>query len=171
MSGWSLEGRIIARTGFPITPFGNRLLDPVTGERYYSGVDLVPHTPLYVHAPQYPGGRIINGGQNATSPAFVLPSGKGTGDAPRNIVRGFEAIQTNIGVRKEIPIYDGIAFQLKGEAFNLLNHPNYGYIDPTVTDLLFGQSTRMLNQSFGGSGALYQQGGPRSVQLSFRFVF
>jgi hypothetical protein len=61
--------------------------------------------------------------------------------------------------------------QLKGEAFNILNHPNYGYIDPTITDFLFGQSTRMLNQSFGGSGALYQQGGPRSVQLGLRFLF
>jgi hypothetical protein len=171
MGGWSLEGRLIGRTGFPVTPFGNRLLDPVTGEQYYSGVDLVPHTPLYVHAPQYPGGRIFNGGQNATNPAFVLPSGMGAGDAPRNMARGFGAFQANIGIRKEIPIYDRIAFQLKGEAFNLLNHPNYGYIDPTVTDLLFGQSTQMLNQSFGGSGALYQQGGPRSVQLSFRFVF
>ncbi|WP_051979316.1 TonB-dependent receptor [Edaphobacter aggregans] len=171
MGGWSLEGRLIARTGFPVTLLGNRLLDPITGERYYSGVDLIPHTPLYIDAPQYPGGRVFNGGQNATNPAFVLPGENSAGDAPRNIVRGFDALQTNFGVRKEISMNEKITFQLKGEVFNILNHPNYGYIDPTVTDLLFGQSTRMLNQSFGGTGALYQQGGPRSVQLGFRAVF
>jgi hypothetical protein len=171
LGGWSLEGRLIARTGFPVTPFGNRFLDPVSGERYYSGVDLIPNRPLYIHAPQYPGGRTFNGGQNTTNPAFVLSSGDGAGNAPRNIARGFDALQTNVGVRKDISVNDRLTVQLKGEAFNLLNHPNYGYIDPTVTDLLFGQSTRMLNQSFGGSGALYQQGGPRSVQLSLRLVF
>jgi hypothetical protein len=171
IGGWSLEGRLIARTGFPVTLLGNRSLDPVTGDPYYSGVDLVPHRPLYIHDPQYPGGRIFNGGQNAASPAFVLSSGGNAGDAPRNIVRGFDAIQTNIGIRREMPVNDRITIQLKGEVFNLLNHPNYGYIDPIVTDLLFGQSTRMLNQSFGGSGALYQQGGPRSVQLGFRLIF
>ncbi|WP_169746998.1 TonB-dependent receptor [Edaphobacter aggregans] len=171
IGSWSLEGRLIARTGFPITLLGNRLLDPVTDDRYYSGVNLVPHRPFYIDDPRYPGGRILNGGQNATSPAFVLPNGNSAGDAPRNIVRGFDAIQTNIGIRREMPMNDKITFQLKGEVFNLLNHPNYGYIDPAVTDLLFGQSTRMLNQSFGGSGALYQQGGPRSIQLGFRLVF
>ncbi|HTF71110.1 MAG TPA: hypothetical protein VK638_51430 [Edaphobacter sp.] len=168
---WGIEGRLITRTAFPVTLFGNRLLDPVTGERYYSGVDRVAHRPLYIDDSQYPGGRIFNGGQNAANPAFVLPQGGGAGDAPRNVVRGYYTVQANIGVRKEIPVHDEFTVQFKGEIFNLLNHPNYGYIDPNITDLLFGQSTRMLNQSFGGSGALYQQGGPRSVQLGFRLVF
>jgi hypothetical protein len=104
--------------------------------------------------------------------AYLLHSSASyPGDAPRNVVRGFNAVQINIGIRKEIPVRDRFTIQFKGEIFNLLNHPNYGYIDPTITDLLFGQSTRMLNQSFGGSGALYQQGGPRSIQLGFRLVF
>lgn len=171
IGNWSLEGRLIARTGFPVTLFGNRLFDPVTGDRYYSGVDLVPHRPLYIDAPYSPGGRFFNGGQNAADPAFLLPNENSPGNAPRNITRDFNAIQTNIGIRREIPISDKMTIQLKGEAFNILNHPNYGYIDPTITNLLFGQPTRMLNQSFGGSGAIYQQGGPRSVQLGFRLVF
>lgn len=168
---WGIEGRLIARTAFPVTLLGNRLIDPVTGERYYSGVDRIAHRPLYIDDSQYPAGRIFNGGNNATNPAFVLPQDGGAGDAPRNMVRGFDAAQVNIGVRKVIPIYDRFTIQFKGEIFNLLNHPNYGYIDPALTNLLFGQATRTLNQSFGGSGALYQQGGPRSVQLGFRLVF
>lgn len=171
LGNWGIEGRLIARTAFPVTLFGNRLLDPVTGERYYSGVDQVAHRPLYIENSLYPGGRIFNGGRNAPNPAFLLPQSGAAGDAPRNVVRGFNAAQINLGIRKQVPVHDRFTFQLKGEIFNLFNHPNYGYIDPTLTDLLFGQSIRMLNQSFGGSGALYQQGGPRSIQLGFRLVF
>jgi hypothetical protein len=46
------------------------------------------------------------------------------GDAIR--VSRFDAIQTNIGIRREMPVNDRITIQLKGEVFNLLNHPNYG---------------------------------------------
>ncbi|MEA2540766.1 MAG: hypothetical protein QOH35_2132, partial [Acidobacteriaceae bacterium] len=35
----------------------------------------------------------------------------------------------------------------------------------------FGQPTKMLDQSFGNSGALYNQGGPRAIQLSLKLVF
>jgi hypothetical protein len=70
-----------------------------------------------------------------------------------------------------MPIHDRIAVQLQAESFNVLNHPNFGYIDPSLSDVQFGQSTKMLNQSFGPAGSLYQQGGPRSVQFSLKFVF
>jgi hypothetical protein len=57
------------------------------------------------------------------------------------------------------------------EMFNVTNHPNFGYIDPYLPDLLFGQPTKLLNQSFGTTGSIYQQGGPRSMQISLRLVF
>src|SRR5882757_7440459 len=66
---------------------------------------------------------------------------------------------------------DRLTVQLQAETFNVLNHPNFGYIDPSLSDALFGQSTKMLNQSFGATGSLYQQGGPRSVQFSLKFLF
>ena len=55
--------------------------------------------------------------------------------------------------------------------FNVSNHPNFGYIDPYLPDLLFGEPTKLLNQSFGTTGSIYQQGGPRSMQISLRLVF
>jgi hypothetical protein len=57
------------------------------------------------------------------------------------------------------------------EMFNVGNHPNFGYIDSHLSDLLFGQSTKLLNQSFGTTGSLYQQGGPRAMQISLKLVF
>jgi hypothetical protein len=61
--------------------------------------------------------------------------------------------------------------QIKAEMFNMFNHHNFGYIDPSLSDEFFGQSTKMLDQSFGNSGALYNQGGPRAIQLSLKLMF
>jgi hypothetical protein len=171
LGSWVLDGRLIARTAFPVTLLGNLFTDPATGDRFYNGVDLIPNRPLYIHGSEYAGGRIINGGPNAVNPAFSLPDGIEQGNAPRNFVRGFNAVQTNVALRREMPIHDRIAVQLQAESFNVLNHPNFGYIDPSLSDVQFGQSTKMLNQSFGPAGSLYQQGGPRSVQFSLKFVF
>lgn len=169
--GWAIDGRLIARTGYPVTLFGNLFSDPVTGERSYNGVDLIPNRPLYLHGSGYPGGRMLNGGPTVADPAFRAPSGLAQGDAPRNLVRGFNAVQENIAVQREFPIHDRLKLQFRAETFNLVNHPNFGYIDPFISDALFGQSIEMLNQSFGATGSLYQQGGPRSVQFELRLAF
>jgi hypothetical protein len=171
LGGWGADGRITARTGFPVTPLGNLFSDPATGNRYFSGVDRIPNRPLYLYGSQYPGGRVLNGGPFASNPAFVLPDIGSAGDAPRNMVRGFADNQINIAVRREIPLADGFGVQLRAEAYNLFNHPGFGYIDPSLTDALFGQPTLMLNQSFGPSGSLYEPGGPRSLQVSLRLHF
>jgi hypothetical protein len=169
--GWRIDGRLLARTGFPVDLGGNFFLDPITGNTYSSGVDLTPQRPLYLHGSGFPGGRIFNGGINAANPAFSLPQGDAQGDAPRNLVRGFSAMQGNAGVRRAFQLHDSLNFQIGMEMFNVTNHPNFGYIDPYVPDLLFGQPTKLLNQSFGPAGSVYQQGGPRSVQISLRLTF
>jgi hypothetical protein len=171
LGSWGMDGRLIARTAYPVSLLGNLFSDQVTGARYYNGVDLIPNRPLYLYGSEYPGGRMINGGPNATNPAFVLPIGAAPGNAPRNLVRGFNAVQANVAIHREMPVFDRLTIQLRAETFNVLNHPNFGYIDPSLSDTLFGRSIKMLNQSFGPTGSLYQQGGPRSIQFSFKMVF
>jgi hypothetical protein len=92
------------------------------------------------------------------------------GNAPRNLLRGFPAVELNAALRQDFHLYEQLNLQFKAETFNLLNHPSFGYIDPYLTGLLFGQATKMLNQRFGASGSLYEQGG-RSIQLSLKFTF
>jgi hypothetical protein len=57
--------------------------------------------------------------------------------------------------------------QFRVDAFNILNHPNFtnplGYVEYGPFYL---QSQQMLNQSLGGLNPLFQEGGPRSLQLS-----
>jgi Carboxypeptidase regulatory-like domain/TonB-dependent Receptor Plug Domain len=171
LGNWGVDGRLIARTGFPVTLLGNLFSDPLTGSKYYSSVNLIPDRPMYLYGSEFPGGRMLNGGPNAVNPAFSLPDATDYGNAPRNSLRGFDAVQMNVAARREIHLYDRLNMQFRAETFNILNHPNFGYIDPALTDALFGQSTKILNQSFGATGSLYQQGGPRSLQFELRLTF
>jgi hypothetical protein len=170
LSQWSLDARVIARTAFPITLLGNTLTDSL-GNRYYSGVNVDSSKPVYLYGSQYPGGRAINGGPLATSPAFTAPTGMNSGNAPRNFIRGFGAGQMNLAMRRAFQVRDSVSIQFRAEAFNITNHPNFGYVDPTLSDATFGQATKMLNQSLGSMSSLYQAGGSRSSQFSLKVVF
>jgi hypothetical protein len=164
-SGWGVDGRVMLRTAFPITVTGNYLTDPATGRNYYSSVNIIPNVPIYLRGPQYPGGRIVN------ADAFALPNGVSQGNAPRNFVRGFGEAQLNMALRREIPLKDQLRLQFRAESFNLLNHPNFGFVDPGLSDAQFGYATMMLNQSLGTVAAQYQQGGPRSAQFALKLLF
>ncbi len=49
------------------------------------------------------------------------------GDSPRNNLRGPAFNQLNMSVFKNIRIWENWQLQLRGEAFNVLNHPNPGF--------------------------------------------
>jgi hypothetical protein len=164
LSGWGLDARLSVRSAFPVTLVGNELIDPATGNLTPGELNLVAGQPTYLYGSQYPGGKAINPG------AFSLPPGI-SGDAPRNFARGFGATQLNLAVRREFPLHEGVGLQFRAEAFNILNHPIFGYIDPEYTDLTFGQALETLNSSLGTVASQYQQGGPRSMQFALKLHF
>lgn len=170
---WGIDARVLMRTAFPITLGGSTETNPVTGQQYLSGLNYDPSKPIYLYGSQYPGGKAINGGANNTvNPAFTEPTGTNlAGNAPRNFVRGFGLSQFNVAVRRQFPLYKETFLQFRAEAFNVLNRPNFGYVDPELTDATFGQATTMLNGSLGTVAPQYQQGGARSMQFSIRLQF
>jgi hypothetical protein len=155
----------MARTGYPVILNGDLLTDTITGSQYYGGLNLVPNQPLYLHGALYPGGWAVN------PSAFQAPNGTESGDAPRNFVRDFGAFQVNTAVRREFPLSAEWKLQFRAEAFNVLNHPIFGEIDPNLTDLQFGQAIQTLNQSLATMSSLYQQGGSRSLQFALKLLF
>jgi hypothetical protein len=165
LANWGLDVRAITRTGFPITLEGSTYVDPGTGNTYNTGLDRVSGEPFYRYGSQYPGGRAIN------PAAFSTPTGSDTGDAQRNFVRGFGEFQLNLAARRQFHLTNALSLQFRAEAFNILNRPNFGTVDPTLTDTTFGQATQMLNQSLGTVAAQYQQGGPRSMQFALKLRF
>jgi hypothetical protein len=165
MNGWGVDARGTARTAFPVTLDGAFLTDPATGNSYYGNVNLVPNQPIYLYGGQYPGGRTVN------TAAFSIPISPDSGDAPRNFVRGFGATQENVAARRDFKLRESLHLQFRAEAFNILNHPNFGSIDVGLYDATFGQALNMLNQSLGTMAPQYQQGGPRSMQFALRLVY
>jgi hypothetical protein len=160
---WSIDLRETARSALPVDiSYGYGALP--TGQMVSAYPDFVKGVPIYLSDPTAPGGRVINAN------AFAAPAGP-TGNAPRNFVRGFPAVQTDLAIRREFPIHERLKLQFRGEFFNLFNQPNFSQIDTSVTDPLFGRSQSTLNNSLGGLNSLYQMGGPRSVQLSLRLNF
>jgi len=163
---WGLDDRFSARTGFPVTLNGNELIDPVTGQDFFGGLDLVQGVPLYQTGSAYPGGRRIN------PAAFSFPAAASqVGNAPRNFVRGFGAWQMDLAIRREFPIYERLKLQFRAEAFNVFNHPTFGFVDPFLDDPTFGQAMQTLNTSLGTLSPLYQAGGPRSMQFALKLTF
>lgn len=164
LESWGVDARFMARTAFPVTLGGNETVNPATGSIYDGGLNLVSGKPLYLYGSQYPGGRAIN------PAAFSVPP-TGAGTAPRNFTRGFGEDQFNLAVRREFHLHDALNLQFRAEAFNVINHPNFGYVDPTYSDATFGQATQMLNASLGTMASQYQQGGPRSLQIALKLRF
>jgi hypothetical protein len=177
LNTWGLDGRFMARTGFPITLNGPFIINPLNGEHLPSGLDIVPGEPLYVYGRQYPGGRAVNGD------AFRLPSGCSsfscptfvTGDAPRNLARGFGAWQLDLAVRRDFPIHENLKLEFRAEAFNIFNHPNFGSINPNYCSpspgCTFGQAQATLANSLGVLSPIYQMGGARSMQFALKVNF
>jgi hypothetical protein len=89
----------------------------------------------------------------------------------RNQLRGLGAWQNDFALRREFRLHEGLRLQFRAEAFNLFNHPNFGTIQTSLTAANFGQATNMLGTQLGGLNALYQIGGPRSLQMAMKLIF
>jgi hypothetical protein len=162
--GWSVDTVVVARTGFPFNMlvFNNSSLTGFV----FTRPDIVPGQPIWIPSPIAPGGK----GINAT--AFVPPPTPRQGIEPRNDLNGFGLTQVDLSIARTFPVHENLNLQFRADAFNVLNHPNFTN-PPGYTQ--FGQygfqSQQMLNNGLGGLNPIFQQGGPRSLQLSLRLSF
>ena len=74
-------------------------------------------------------------------------------------------------MRREFPLGERLKMQFRAEAFNTLNHPNFGTINTRFGNNLFGEATGTLAQGLGVLSPLYQMGGPRSMQFALKLMF
>lgn len=162
---WFADSVIVARTGFPFNAVV-LFASPDPGGSAESRPDRVVGQPLWLPSATAAGGRILN------SAAFSIPSPTRQGSEGRNDIAGFGLTQLDFSVRRKFPITERINLQFRADAFNLLNHPNFANPQAFVE---FGpfylQSEHMLNQTLGGLNPLFQQGGPRSLQISLKLTF
>lgn len=126
---WSTDSIIYVRSATPV--------NAVTGQdAFNTGIlsgayaaqrpNVVPGVPFYLYPSGAPGGKVIN------SAAFTTPGpATAQGDLGRNALRGFGATQWNITLRCQFRFTERLSLQVKGDFFNILNHPNFG--SPSIT--------------------------------------
>ena len=165
--GWSTDLRAFARSAAPVDVYGSAYVAS-NGTQQYARPNVVTGEPFYVYGSrdEIPGGRKINFN------AFQNVTGV-TGDAPRNFLRGFGANEIDFAIRRQFDPSDRVTIQFRAEAFNVLNRPDFGAIYNTLNfgESLFGQAYNTLNIGLKNQNALYEQGGPRSLQLALNVLF
>jgi hypothetical protein len=173
---WAVDTRVTARSALPVDVQSDLSAVEGSGAAVSYHPNRVASQPLYIRDSTFPGSRQIN------PAAFVVATDtQGNnieGNAGRNSARAFDAVQADLAIRREFPIHERLNLQFRAEAFNILNHPVFGSIYNTLdagTDAegrnAFGQAYTTLNNSLGGLNALYQVGGPRSLQLALKLHF
>lgn len=166
-NGFGLDLRLSARSALPVDLVGLRAIDPDSGTAFPFVPNVVPNQPFYLDDPTAPGGRRINFDAFQAAPAGTH------GNAGRNPVRGFHAAQTDLALRRVFRLTEHARLHFRAEAFNLFNTPIFGaiYNELSYGRSRFGYAYSTQNSQLGGLNALYQAGGPRSLQLALRLTF
>lgn len=176
--GWSLDGIFQFQSGYPIDVNYQDLTATNNLSLSILRPDVVPGVPVWISSTG-PTGRRLN------PAAFTIPTTVRQGNLPRNSIRVQSLWQPDIALSRTFGFGERMKLQLKGEVFNFVNHPLFaapvnslglkfgtGTFIPTAT---FGQYATMLNRTTSQEGialsSIYAPGGPRSIQLSFRFSF
>jgi len=176
LDNWSVDTIVTTRSALPVNVIARD--DFTGGFETLLRPNLIQGVPLWIDDPNVGGARRIN------PAAFVEPPiGVPQGSLGKNVLRGFPVFQVDLALRRQFKLTERLGVQLRAEAFNVFNHPNFG--DPSFATnfsnflgtAFFGQSTVMLGRSLGSGGTsggfnpLYQIGGPRSIQLALKVQF
>ena len=198
LGGWSTENFLLVRSAPPVDLSDEAFFLLDSGVEANIRPDIVPGQAWYLYgsqclqSPPVGFGQPCPGGKGFNPNAFADPpvdpvSGNPTrqGNLGRNVLRGFGAVAWDFALHRDFSLHESFRLQFRAEMFNLLNHPNFGppdgqYLSPAFGGPAgFGLSTQTLSQSLVGSGglgggafnALYQIGGPRSIQLALKLTF
>jgi hypothetical protein len=168
----------------PVVAGGNILTVPVInlpGGGQSRGVqrpDLIPGVNPYVNTAS---GYLLN------PAAFAVPAPGTWGNAARDLLRGPGFTQLDFTLSKRFAITESAHFELRADAYNILNHPIFGN-PPSVLGVALptgpGGSGLQPHQAFTASaagsaygllnttvGRYVNMGTSRQLQLAVRFVF
>ena len=99
--------------------------------------------------------------------AFGYPDAFQIGNSGRNVFRNPGFIETDASLVKKFRITEGHAINFRAEAYNLFNHPNFGFAAANLnvnTPATFGKFSQTLGTQSGS-------GSSRTMQLALRYDF
>ncbi|MGH9350558.1 MAG: TonB-dependent receptor, partial [Terriglobia bacterium] len=168
LGGWEISSLLQFQTGTPCS---------VAGSSDYAGVGLDSNFGCGVNGQYIPVagtpkivGTFGTSGQWFNTSGFFNSSGKLITPAPgtfntqhvRDIIYQPGFNNWNFGIFKSFRIRENMGFQFRAEAFNFLNHPNWGGSSGGGVD---------FNPNSSTFGKVTNKGSERNIQLSLRFYF
>jgi hypothetical protein len=152
LGGWQISAAYLANTGNYLTPMFSGT-DPTRINAFGGSVSRGNVSPNAV------GHQSIN---NWFNPAgFAVPAAGQFGNAGYGILKGPDSQVLNAALFKSFPLVRKTSLEFSGSFSNVLNHPNFGNPDVTITDGNVGKITSVQGYFFG----------PRVGLLSARFKF
>jgi hypothetical protein len=151
IGGWRLSSIFSARSGVPFTPTtGNDNSGALSGS-CFCGFTRLPNR--------------VGDGQlsNPTidrwfdPTAFSLPPANTFGNTGRNILRGPHYVDVDLSLGKSFHIWESVKLEIRADAFNALNHPNFILPDSNISSPTVGKITSTT--SFGAADRVIQLGG------------
>ncbi len=94
--------------------------------------------------------------------ACPVAYGSVLGNVARNAYYGPGYIQDNLSVFKTFAIWESVSLEVRADAFQLSNSPQFASPQSSITSTTFGQVTSTISSGTGINGI----GGGRSIQLS-----
>jgi len=147
VGGWQVNGIVSLRTGFPFSVAATDIdfINQCFGQR--ADVNGNPHAGGFSKG--------INEWFNRSS--FVQPAKGNYGDSSRDILRAPDSKNVDASLFKSFTMIERLKLQTRFEAFNLLNHANFGFPDANVSDPAYG--------TIGGAAA------GRILQIAAKFIW
>jgi hypothetical protein len=155
VGGWQLSGIFSYQAGRPFTVYD--AASNTSGS--YNGADR-PNVTGDPNGPNPNGTKIRTVKQWFNTSAYAVQPAGTFGNAGRNSLIGPHFINLDTSLVRNIPVHDSKFIELRLEAFNVANHPNF--YNPRTTAINVG------NASFGQISNAYSQ---RELQGAVRFVF
>jgi hypothetical protein len=159
IGGWQWNGIVTAQGGFPLTPligFNNS----GTGD---TNVTDVPN-----RNPDFKGPVILGTVDQWFDPrAFKMPIAGTFGNLGRSSFRGPGLFDIDTSLLKRIPIREGVTLQFRAEAFNVLNHPNFG----TPNQVVFGGNSSNYTYSESAGAITNTATTSRQLQFALKLMF
>ncbi len=151
--GWQIAGIAQTQTGFPSTI---NLTGDTAGIGGGSGGILIRANPVPGQNPQLPRSQRTTAEWFNVN-AFVQPPPYQFGYLGRNTLVGPGLFNIDGTLTKRVSIREHYAFEIRAEAFNLFNTPNYNQVGRIINAPDFGQVDSQLP--------------PRQIQLGAKFIF
>ncbi len=166
IGGWSIGLLQIAQSGQPFSVFSQRLTTAVSGVPAAGTYAVFGGTDRNIGSVDRRGNGVFFFTPDQVA-QFTYPGAGELGNSGRNVFRNTGFYETDMSLVKKFSITERQSVSFRAEAYNLFNHPNFGFatanlnINNTAT---FGKFSQTLGTQSGGSSF-------RTIQMALRYDF